>query len=147
MKKTAMSKNANDEIWDVFGEKIICKIKADETQGKFSIVEETSPVGSIVPPHFHNETDETIYVIEGKYEFTCGGEIIIGAKGDTLFIPRKTPHGFRNISDKPSKLLAVISPSGFEKFFEEINKLPKTQPPDMNEIIELGKKNDLELIG
>ena len=126
--------------------KIVCKVKAEETHGKFSIVEETSPVGSVVPPHFHNETDETIYVIEGKYEFTCGEKIIVGTKGDTFFIPRKTPHSFRNLGDESSKLLAVISPSGFERFFEEINKLPKIEPPDMKKIIELGKKNDLELI-
>jgi quercetin dioxygenase-like cupin family protein len=141
-----MQTNGKSEVWDVFGERIICKVKAEETSGKFSIVEETSPVGGVVPPHFHNETDEAIYVIEGEYEFTRGEETIIGSKGDTLFIPRKTTHSFRNLGDKPGKLLAVISPSGFEGFFEEINKLPKTQPPDMTKIIELGKNNDLQLI-
>lgn len=143
MRETNLIKNENNEVWDVFGEQIVCKVKAEETHGKFSIVEETSPVGGVVPPHFHNETDETIYVIEGKYEFTRGNEIIIGTEGDTFFIPRKTPHSFRNLGDKPGKLLAVISPSGFEKFFEAINSLDAI---DMNEVLKLGKLNDLEII-
>jgi len=138
-----MSKN---EIWDVFGEKIICKIKAEETEGRFTVVEETSPAGGIVPPHLHNETDEAVYVVEGRYEFTCGGEVFIASAGDTLFIPRRTPHGFRNIGDGEARLLAVITPAGFEQFFAEIDRLPKNEPPDMEKVAGIGKRLDLELV-
>lgn len=43
-------------------------------------------------------------------------------------------------------MLAVITPSGFENFFAEINKLPKGKMPDVEKITEIGKRNDLELV-
>lgn len=31
------------EIWDVLGERIVCKVSGNETFRRFSVVEETSP--------------------------------------------------------------------------------------------------------
>lgn len=131
------------EIWDVFGEKIICKVQGKDTFGRFALVEEISAPQSVVPPHFHNETDEIIYVLEGEYEIKIDGKIQIAQKGDTIVIPRKTPHGFRNLLDTESKLLAVITPSGFENFFAEVSKLKDF---DLEKIVEIGRGNDLELV-
>ena len=131
------------EVWDVFGEKIICKVSGDETFGRFALVEEISAPQSAVPPHFHNETDEIIYILDGKYELEIDGKTQIAQKGDTVVVPRKTTHSFRNLLEIESKLLAVITPSGFENFFAEVNKLKQF---DISQIIEIGKRNDLELV-
>lgn len=132
-----------EQVWDVFGEKIICKVNGEDTFGRFALVEEISAPESVVPPHFHNETDEIIYVLEGKYEIKIDGKIQIAEKGDTIVIPRKTPHSFRNLIDTESKLLAVITPSGFENFFAEVSKLKEF---DLVKIVEIGKENDLEFV-
>jgi quercetin dioxygenase-like cupin family protein len=117
-------------------------VSGEETFGRFSVVEEISPPGSVVPPHFHHRTDEIIYVLEGAYQFRIGEKNITAKQGDLLVIPRGTTHSFGNSSGASSKMLAIITPSGFENFFAEIDKL---EAPEMAEIIELGKKNDLEL--
>lgn len=143
MTKPILRAKEKGESWKVFGEKIVCKVEGAETFGRFAVVEETSAPQSVVPPHFHNETDEIIYVLEGSYEFQVNGKLQIAQKGDLLVIPRNTPHGFRNMLDRESKLLAVITPSGFENFFAEVSKLEQFEPQI---IAEIGKRNDLNLV-
>jgi quercetin dioxygenase-like cupin family protein len=143
MTKPLLRKKTDGEVWNVFGEKIICKVTGAETFGRFSVVEETSSPQSVVPPHFHHETDEIIYVLEGRYEFQIDGKLQIAGKGDMVVIPRRTRHGFRNLLATESKLLAVVTPSGFENFFAEISRL---KAPEAAEVVEIGKRNDLELV-
>lgn len=142
MTKADLRTSRQGDVWNVFGETIIRKVSGEEIFGRFSVVEETSPPGSSVPPHFHRRTDEIIYVLEGAYEFRLGEKKLSAKPGDLVVIPRGTTHSFGNSSDAPSKMLAIITPSGFENFFAEIDKL---KAPEMAEIIELGKQNDLEL--
>lgn len=143
MTRPILRKKEDGEVWDVLGETIVCKVRGEETFGRFAVVEETSPPESVVPPHFHQQTDEIIYVLEGKYEFQIDGKNQIAEKGETIVIPRNTQHGFRNLLTESSKLLAIITPSGFENFFAEISNLKVTVP---QQIIEIGKRNDLELV-
>lgn len=143
MKKTILQKN---KIWNVFGEKIICRISSEDTFGRFTIVEEISPPESAVPPHFHRQTDEIIYVLEGKYELQIDGKTFVAKTGDTVFIERGQVHTFRNISKSASRILAVITPSGFENFFAEIDNLPQEKMPPLEKIAGIGKRNDLELV-
>lgn len=143
MTKPILRKKKHGEVWNVFGEQIICKVQGAETFGRFAVVEETSPPQSVVPPHFHNETDEIIYVLEGAYELQIDNKITIAKQGEMIFIPRKTPHGFRNLLDTESKMLAIITPSGFENFFAEISKL---EQPEIEKVVEIGRHNDLQLV-
>ncbi len=132
-----------NEVWNVLGEQIICKVRGAETFGRFAVVEEISPPNSVVPTHFHYETDEIIYILEGRYELNIDGKIINAKKGESFVISRKTPHGFRNLLDTSSRMLAIITPSGFENFFAEMNELKGF---DLEKIAEIGKRNDLELV-
>jgi len=81
--------------------------------------------------------------LEGSYEFQINGKTQTAQKGDMIVIPRNTPHGFRNLLDAESKLLAVVTPSGFENFFAEISGL---KDPEIEKVVEIGKRNDLELV-
>jgi quercetin dioxygenase-like cupin family protein len=142
MSKPILLEKEHGEVWNVLGETIICKVRGDETFGRFAVVEETSPPKSAVPPHFHHQTDEIIYVLEGKYEFQIDGRTKTAEKGEMIVIPRGTIHGFRNPLATPGKMLAIITPSGFENFFAEISRLKEPGPA---EIVAIGKRNDLEL--
>jgi hypothetical protein len=67
-------------------------------------------------------------------------------KGSLAILPRKIPHGFRNIGSTPSKILVTITPGGFERFFEEASKLPTDRPPDMEKVMAMAQKYSLELL-
>ena len=144
MTKPILIENADGEVWSVLGERIVCKVRGAETFGRFAVVEETTPARGVVPPHFHNRTDEIIYVLEGEYEIMLDGATMIARPGNTLVIPRGTTHSLKNRLNDPSRMLAIITPSGFENFFAEISRLPND--PEAQEIIEIGKRNDLELV-
>ena len=65
-------------------------------------------------------------------------------KGTTIFAPRGIPHTYRHIGKTPGRLMCVITPSGFEGFFEEIGELSPEQQQDIPRVIELGKTYGLE---
>ena len=48
-------------------------------------------------------------------------------KGGTIFIPKKTWHGFEN-ADYELILLWIVAPSGLEAFFREIATRPGEPP-------------------
>ncbi|MBS1794139.1 MAG: cupin domain-containing protein [Acidobacteria bacterium] len=132
-----------EEIWNVLGERIVCRVSGAETFGRFAVVEETSPPAGFVPPHFHHHTDELVYVLEGEYEVVTDGEKRRARPGEMLFIRRGTTHSLRNVSAAESRFLAIITPSGFENFFAEISRL---DAPEIEKIVEIGKRNDLALV-
>jgi hypothetical protein len=50
-----------------------------------------------------------------------------------------------NVSTGPSAVLGVVSPAGFEGFWEEVSRLPP--PPDMNKVMAIAEKYRLEIHG
>jgi quercetin dioxygenase-like cupin family protein len=79
--------------------------------------------------------DEYTYVIEGEVGFEVGGEEFTARPGTLVLKPRGVPHVFWNATDRPAKVLEIIAPAGFEKFFEEMLALRRNgQPPSPEEM-------------
>ena len=91
------------------------------------------------PLHVHPAHEEAFYVVEGEVEFEVDGETTRATPGTLLLSPRGVPHKFRLVSPEPAKLFKIISPPGFEKFFEEIDG-----EGDLNRILEASKKYSTE---
>ena len=145
MNDTTSNFTGRNEVWDVFGERIVCRVRGAESFGRFALVEETSPADGFVPPHRHRATDEIVYVLEGAYEITAGAEKLTIRAGDVVSIPRGTTHSLRNISDGPGRFLAIITPSGFERFFAEISRLGPDELKDAAQIAAVAARHDIEL--
>jgi quercetin dioxygenase-like cupin family protein len=79
--------------------------------GQVSIFEFDIPAGASFPvPHRHDGYDETIYGLEGTMTWTVGDTSTDVGPGDALFIPRGTPHRYRNTSDATIRELAIVTP-------------------------------------
>lgn len=143
MQNSAAQKVSDFEVWDVMGEKIVCKIHGKETFGRFAVVEETSPPLNAMFSYRHRQTEKIYYVLEGRYEAFIGDERIIINQGDTIPVPRGTSHYFRNLLTAHSKLLIFITPGGFENFFDETSKLGIISTED---IVRIGEKYDFDLM-
>src|SRR4051794_24928973 len=92
-----------------------------ESGGGFSLVEHPmSPRALAAPLHRHTREDEYSYVVEGKVGALLGDEVVVGGPGDLIFKPRGQWHTFWNAGDEPARIIEVISPAGFERFFEEL---------------------------
>ena len=94
------------------------KVTGDETGGTLTAFENTIPPNQGPPLHTHDSEDEAWYVIEGRLRFRIGEEESVADAGSFVFVPRETPHAFRNDGDEPARILVLFTPSGMEAFFE-----------------------------
>lgn len=109
---------------DIFLARKIMPIVLEQTQNAFgSVAAIYGAAGltmniSVCPPgqgpglHAHHKTFETFFVLDGKFEFSVnddGGEKVILNKWDTLSVPPGVCRGFRNIDDRDSTLMTVIT--------------------------------------
>lgn len=96
-------------------------IDGSDASKRFSLVEHPMSARALAAPlHRHTREDEYSYVIEGRVGALLGDEVVIGGPGDLIFKPRNQWHTFWNAGDEPARLLEIISPAGFEQFFEEL---------------------------
>ena len=112
---------------------VLFKIYGEETGEALAVVEH--PVGPhrLVPPHTHSDTDEYSYVLEGEIGARIGDRIVKAPVGTYVFKPRRIMHTFWNATDKPARILEILSPAKFEKFFEAMSDLFKNPGPDLPE--------------
>ncbi len=87
----------------------------------FSLVEHPiAPRTLAAPMHVHEHEDEYSYVLEGEVGVQIGDEVRYATAGDLVVKPRGIPHAFWNRTDEPARLLEIISPGGFERYFAEL---------------------------
>ncbi|MDK1377659.1 MULTISPECIES: cupin domain-containing protein [unclassified Sinorhizobium] len=107
---------------EVFAETVI--IRRDPAGGlDASVIEEIVPPGVAAPLHRHSREDEVSYVIEGTFRIWRGDDVFDIGPGGIALLPRHQVHSFKNIGTASGRLLTVILPAGFERFFEVVAQL------------------------
>jgi len=122
-------------------------VGGEESGGGFSLVEHPMPPRALAAPlHRHSREDEYSFVLEGHVSAQLGEEVVYGEPGDLIFKPRDQWHTFWNAGDTPARILEIISPAGFEGYFEELVELPTDAgPPDRAQIAAIAAHYGLEL--
>jgi mannose-6-phosphate isomerase-like protein (cupin superfamily) len=96
-------------------------IDGSEADGRFSLVEHPMSARALAAPlHRHTKEDEYSFVIEGRMGALLGEEHVEAGPGDLVHKPRGQWHTFWNAGDEPCRILEIISPAGFERFFAEL---------------------------
>lgn len=131
---------------NILGIPMTIRVHGRDTGGVVSVVESHDVTGGGPPPHIHQHEDETFQILEGDYEWTVGGDTFVATKGTTIFAPRGVPHTYRYLGTEPGRLMCVITPSGFEGFFEEIAALSPEQQKDIPRVMEIGGKYGLQFL-
>lgn len=110
----------------------------EETGGGFSLVEHPIPPRTLAAPvHRHSREDEYSFVLEGRMGALLADDVIYVEAGEFAFKPRRQWHTFWNPDDTPCRILEIISPGGFEHFFDELDTAmhsPHVNPAQMGEI-------------
>jgi quercetin dioxygenase-like cupin family protein len=119
-------------------------LSGNDTNGRYCLIDMHIPPGGGPPPHRH-DFEESFTLLEGEIEATFRGEKSVVRAGETLGIPANAPHSFKNVSDKPARLLCICAPAGQEEFFAQVgvSVATRTTPPpkpSANEQEELIKK-------
>jgi quercetin dioxygenase-like cupin family protein len=121
---------------------------AEQTGGAFGLIEHVIPAGDESPWHVHHAEDESFYVVEGHMTFLCGEQRVQAGPGTFVYGPREIPHGFRVEGTEPAMMLLQCTPGGFEHFVIEMSEsAPPTGPPDMERLMALATKYDIEILG
>ena len=123
-------------------------IDGDRSGGGFSLVEHPMPPRALAAPlHRHSREDEYSVVLEGRVGALLGEDVVYGEPGDVIFKPRGEWHTFWNAGEEPARLLEIISPAGFERYFEELTELPPDLDRDerVNRIAAIAERYALEM--
>ena len=126
---------------------------AEDTDGKYATFEAIVPPGSGPPPHIHSREEESFLVLEGEMTFQLGEDRIVAGEGTFLNMPIGSLHCFKNDSDKTTRLLISVAPSGLEQMFFEVGQPladdADTAPPpsqaDIEKLLEVASRYGVEI--
>jgi mannose-6-phosphate isomerase-like protein (cupin superfamily) len=121
-------------------------IDGDVTAQGFSLVEHPMSARALAAPlHRHTREDEYSYVLEGRMGALLGDQHVEAGPRDLVFKPRNQWHTFWNAGDAPCRILEIISPAGFERFFEELVDMGGVASSDPATLGELCERYALEM--
>ncbi len=122
-------------------------VSGEQTRGALAIVEhDLVPKGLGAPMHTHAREDEISHVTAGRLGVQIGDEVLEAGPGDTVVKPRGVPHAFWNPGEEPVRFLEVITPAGFERYFEEIAPvLDVPGPPDVRQLGQIMQRYALDM--
>ncbi len=110
-----------DVVLDGF---VIFKLAGHLTHGALAVVEHQLAPGILAaPPHIHHREDEISYIVEGTITVQSGEQVMDAPAGTVVFKPRGEWHTFWNQGRVPARLLEIISPAGFERYFAELHEV------------------------
>jgi quercetin dioxygenase-like cupin family protein len=118
-----------------------------ESGGGFALVEHPmSPHALGSPLHRHTHEDEYTYVLEGHVGIQLEDEVVHAQAGDMVFKPRGQWHAFWNAGEEPARILEIISPGGFESYFEQLSRLFEDgRVPSPDELMAVASEHNLEV--
>jgi quercetin dioxygenase-like cupin family protein len=131
------------------------KATAEDTGGRYALIEVQEPAGVQAPLHVHHAEDEAFWVLEGRVTFTVGEDTMEAGPGTFVFAPRDVPHTYR-VDSEDARLLFILSPGGMEGFIRASSEpaTTRTIPPsegvydegDMERLMELAREYGAEIL-
>ena len=128
--------------YDILNQHTVCLLSQEQTGGAFSLFFCTVPPGVGPPLHQHGRENGTFYILSGRFEFQENGRPVAVRAGTCVHAPQNSRHTFKNVGSIPGTFLWIVTPGGFEGFFEDMNRLPPG-PPDVAHILEIAARHRL----
>lgn len=122
-------------------------MRGTQTDGRFALLEHTIPPRGLgAPTHTHQNEDEYSFVLMGRMGAHVGDDFVEARPGELVAKPRGIPHAFWNPGDEEARLLELISPGGFEQYFNDMAPLLNVEgPPDVAAIAEIQARYALSM--
>ena len=124
---------------------VIFKTVGAETGGQVGIFEQTMQKGDPGPvPHFHKETTEMFYLLEGSLDFVLDGSPRVIEAGGFVRVPPNTVHHFSQRGEIPARFLIMFSPGrARERYFEGLAAIAaEPGPSDRTRLVALMHEYD-----
>ena len=99
------------------------KVSGKDTEGRCVIFDTIRHEKSGPPLHLHPDCDEWFLVKDGEFKFQVGEKTMRLKAGDSLLVPRDTPHAFVKTSDGDGRLIVMHQPAvRMEEYFRTASK-------------------------
>lgn len=141
-----MTTTGSDRVLDVLGETVILRNDPGGAHANASVMEEIVPPGFAAPWHLHTREDEVFYVVEGQFRVWRGDEQFDLGPGGVALLPRNQVHTFKNVGSTTARLLTVITPPGFERFFAALDER-KIAEDDEDGLVSLAAEFGVQIVG
>lgn len=132
-----------------FGDSLTARtlLEAESGAGGFSVVEHFLSRRELAAPlHLHTREDEFTVVTAGRIGFLLGDDVFYAGPGELVRKPRNQWHTFWNAGDERAQVLEIISPAGFEQYFQDIAEFfPDDAPPDLDGMAAASTKYGLQM--
>ncbi|MGE5335462.1 MAG: quercetin 2,3-dioxygenase [Nitrososphaerota archaeon] len=131
---------------------MVVKAATEETQGRFTCMDQRVPGNYAAPLHVHHDEDEAWYILDGEATFFCGDDRFTARAGAWVFLPRDVPHAFKT-GDHGARLLTFTAPSGFADFVAASGEpapervIPPQGPMDVAKLQEIAARYHIEIVG
>jgi quercetin dioxygenase-like cupin family protein len=112
----------------------------ERTNGEWWMGRFREDPGFMTQLHYHPNTDEQVYVLEGTLSVYADDKWHELGPGTLGTLPRGKPHAQGNRSDKPVHFIGSGAPSGFENLFPAVDDLMRRMKPGTPEFIAEFKK-------
>ena len=122
---------------------ILFKISPRETNEGMFIIEHTNLIKGGPPLHLHLNQEEWFYVMEGEVLFQIGDNRKRLRSGESVLAPRRIPHTFSSVGEKPGRMIIAFSPAGKMEDFLRVTSVPN--PPVQDAAF--FRRYEMELIG
>jgi mannose-6-phosphate isomerase-like protein (cupin superfamily) len=119
----------------------------ESSEGRFSLIEHTiAPRALAAPLHTHEHEDEFSFVLTGRLGVQIGDDTVEAGPGELVLKPRGIPHAFWNPGDVETRVLEIVSPAGFERYFADVApELTRPGEPDLEALGEIRARYGLTM--
>jgi len=132
----------------------VLRATADQTEGRYTVMELLAPKGFGSPLHIHRNEDEFFVVLSGEVRVQHGEDVVEAVAGSVVYGPRDVAHAF-HVDSAEARLLVLFGPAGVEGFFREGGKParslglppPDEQFPDRQALMEVAGRYHQEFVG
>jgi quercetin dioxygenase-like cupin family protein len=128
--------HGHEAFW-MGGRLMVVRLPGSETGERFAVFESTFVEGHGPPVVAWKREENIYYVSHGQFTFQVGSEERVLLPGDTLHVPKDTPHTYR-VDRGPARFIQTVLPGwGWESYVRAIavpTTVP-TLPPDDLELV------------
>lgn len=128
----------------LLGLTITVRLRAEESGGVQSIIEEQLPPGKRSPPHAIRQ-DATLYLLEGAITLTRNGVSVPMQVGDAQFIAQGVTRNIMNTGTADARLLVIVTPGGYERFLEDLSAAGSRLTEEPRLAAEIATRHGIEL--
>ncbi len=124
-------------------------VRDQDTRGAYSVVEwlMAPPPAPGPPRHIHKTEDEALYMVDGELDVTVEAQTTRAKPGAYILVPKGVRHTVANPGPGRARFLVILSPPGYEGYWDEMSELMKAGPLKPEAVLALQLKYNMDAGG